>query len=263
MNVLDSFKLTGKVAVVTGGSGLYGRQMVEALATAGAKVYTVSRSLESNEKYAAQLREKGLNVYGGVLDQGDEDSIKKCLEEITKNGDKVDILINNSVLRITKGYQTDYKLFDESMHVNATGLMMISRAFGDHMAENGVVSIINIGSYMGLLGPDFELYRGTEMEETSGNMAGDYFFHKGGMINYTRFLASRYGSKNVRCNILNLGGFFNNQPEEFVKRYCAKTFLGRMANETDIMGAIVFLASDASAYITGSSIEIDGGYTAK
>lgn len=260
MNILDSFRLNGKVAVVTGGSGLYGRQIVEALASAGAKVYTVSRSLESNEAYAKALREKGHEVYGGVLDQGNENSIKDCLKKITDNCDKVDILINNSVLRITKNYQTDYKLFDESMHVNATGLMMISRAFGDHMAENGGGSIINIGSYMGILGPDYELYKETAM---STDFAGDYFFHKGGMVNYTRFLASHYGSKNVRCNVLNLGGFFNNQPEEFVKRYCAKTFLGRMANETDIMGAIVFLASEASAYITGSSIEIDGGYTAK
>ena len=128
------------------------------------------------------------------------------------------------------------------------------------MAENGGGSIINIGSYMGILGPDYELYNGTDMPT---DFAGDYFFHKGGMLNYTKFLASHYGSRNVRCNILNLGGFFNNQPEEFVKRYSAKTFLGRMANETDIMGAIVFFASEASSYITGASLNIDGGYTAK
>jgi len=206
------------------------------------------------------MREAGLEVYAGKVDQGDQDSINEFLAELTKDGQKIDILINNSVLRITKNYQTDAALFDQSMHVNATGLMMISRAFGDHMAENGGGSIINIGSYMGVLGPDYELYKGTEMEN---DFAGDYFFHKGGMVNYTRFLASRYGSKNVRCNVLNLGGFFNNQPEKFVERYCAKTFLGRMANETDIMGSIVFLASEASAYITGAVIPVDGGYTAK
>ena len=260
MNALDLFKLDGKVAVVTGGSGLFGRQMVEALASAGAKVYTASRNLASNEAYAAKMRKKGLEVYAGEVDQGDEESIKKFLAEITKDGQKISILVNNSVLRITKGYQTDYKLFDESMHVNATGLMMISRAFGDHMAENGGGSIINIGSYMGILGPDYNLYKGTEM---STDFAGDYFFHKGGMNNYTRFLASHYGAKNVRCNVLNLGGFYNNQPELFVERYCAKTFLNRMANDTDIMGAVVFLASEASAYITGADIAIDGGYSAK
>ena len=249
MNILDNFKLDGKTAVVTGGSGLYGRQ-----------VYTASRRYEPNEKYAAKMREKGLCVYAGQVDQGDEESIAHFLNEITKDGEKINILVNNSVLRITNGYHTDASLFDQSMHVNATGLMMISRTFGDHMAENGGGSIINIGSYMGILGPDYELYKGTDMPT---DFAGDYFFHKGGMLNYTRFLASHYGSKNVRCNILNLGGFFNNQPEEFVRCYCAKTFLGRMANDTDIMGAVVFLASDASAYITGSAIAVDGGYSAK
>ena len=260
MNIIESFRLDGKTAVVTGGSGLYGRQMVEALAQAGAKVYTASRSLDSNMAFAKEMQEKGLSVCAARLDQGDEESIKEFLLSITENGDKVDILVNNSVLRVTNGYQTDYKLFDESMHVNATGLMMISRVFGDHMAQNGSGSIINIGSYMGILGPDYELYKDTEM---STDFAGDYFFHKGGMNNYTRFLASHYGRYNVRCNVLNLGGFFNNQPELFVKRYCAKTFLNRMANETDIMGAIVFLASDASSYITGAAIAVDGGYSAK
>lgn len=258
-NVMELFRLDGKTAVVTGGSGLYGRQLVQALAQAGAKVYTASRNLEANEAYAAKMQAEGLKVYGGQVDQGDEESIKAFLAEITGDGQKIDILINNSVLRCTKGYQGDAALFDQSMHVNATGLMMISRAFGDHMAENGGGSIINIGSYMGVLGPDYELYKGTEM----GDFAGDYFFHKGGMITYTKFLASYYGPKNVRCNVLNLGGFFNNQPELFVQRYSAKTFLNRMANESDIMGAIVFLASDASAYITGASIPVDGGYMAK
>lgn len=260
MSVMDSFRLDGKVAVVTGGSGLYGRQIVEALAEAGAKVYTASRRLEPNEEYAKEMRDRGFEVYGGQVDQGEEESIKKFLEEIIKNGDKVDILINNSVLRITNGYQCDPALFDQSMHVNATGLMMISRAFGDHMAENGGGSIINIGSYMGVLGPDYNLYKDTTM---ATDFAGDYFFHKAGMVNYTKFLASHYGKDNIRCNVLNLGGFYDGQPEKFVERYNAKTFLGRMANETDIKGAIVFLASDASAYITGTGINVDGGYCAK
>ena len=259
-NVMDSFRLGDKIAVVTGGSGLYGRQMVLALAQAGAEVYTVSRKLESNEEFASKLREEGYKVYAGQLDQADEDSVKSFLGSLEKQGKKVSILVNNAVLRSTKGYQTAPELFDLSLHVNGTGLMIISRAFGDHMAKNGGGSIINIGSYMGLLGPDYELYKGTEM---STDFAGDYFFHKGGMLNYTRFLASHYGKDNVRCNILNLGGFFNNQPPVFVERYSKKTFLNRMANETDIKGAIVYLASDASAYLTGASIDLDGGYSIK
>lgn len=260
MNILDRFKLDGKRAVVTGGSGLYGKQIVKSLAMAGAEVYTASRNLEANEAYAAELRAEGLNVYAGRLDQGDEASINAFLESLTKAGKTVDILINNSVLRcMKKGMKDDPERFDESMHVNATGLFMISRAFAEHMAENGGGSIVNIGSYMGVLGPNDTLYRDAGM-----NMpAPDYFFHKGGMVNFTRYCASYYGPKNVRCNVLNLGGFFNNQPEKFLEHYNDKTFLKRMANDTDVMGAIVFLASDASSYITGASIPVDGGYSAK
>lgn len=259
MNVKDLFDLSGKVAVVTGGSGLYGRQMVEALASAGAEVFTASRRLEANEEYACKMREKGLKVFAGRIDQGDEESIKEFLSGITAKGKKADILVNNSVLRTMRSMNDPAEKFEESMHVNATGLFMITRAFGDHMAENGGGSIINIGSYMGILGPDDTLYRDTEMT----GFIPDYFFHKGGINNFTRFTASYYGPKNVRCNVLNLGGFFNGQNETFVKRYNDRTFLKRMANDTDIMGAVVFLASDASAYVTGAAIAVDGGYSAK
>lgn len=259
MDIKDLFSLKGKTAVVTGGSGLYGRQMVEALASADAEVWTASRNLSANEEYAKKMRDKGLKVYAGVIDQSDEKSIKSFLESITKDGKKIDILVNNSVLRTMRSVDDDATKFDESMHVNATGIFMISRAFGDHMAQNGGGSIINIGSYMGILGPDDSLYKGTGMT----GFVPDYFFHKGGMNNFTRFLASYYGPKNVRCNILNLGGFYNGQDERFVERYNERTFLKRMANETDIMGSVVFLASDASAYITGSAISVDGGYSAK
>lgn len=264
-NVMEMFNLKGKTAVVTGGSGLYGRQIVEALAEAGATVYTVSRNLESNESYAKTMRQRGYQVFAGQLDQGDEESIKKCLADITNDGKKVDILINNSVLRTMKTgthdrFHDSAENFAKSMHVNATGLFMISRAFGDHMAENGGGSIVNIGSYMGSVGPNDILYRDTPMD----GFTPDYFFHKGGMVNFTRFLASYYGPKGVRCNVLNPGGFFDgSQHELFIERYNDCTFLKRMANESDLKGAIVFLASAASSYITGAVIPVDGGYTAK
>ena len=130
------------------------------------------------------------------------------------------------------------------------------------MAENGGGSIINIGSYMGILGGDDTLYRDTGMTELK-DFAPDYFYHKGGMTNYTRFMASKFGPQQVRVNVLELGGLYNHQPEKFVERYSDRTFLKRMANHTDVMGAIVYLASDASAYVTGAVIPIDGGYSAK
>jgi NAD(P)-dependent dehydrogenase (short-subunit alcohol dehydrogenase family) len=108
------------------------------------------------------------------------------------------------------------------------------------------------------VGPDFTLYEGLDW-----GIAPDYFFHKGGMRQLTRYAASKLGPHGVRVNYIVPGGFFNNQDPRFLVRYCARTFLGRMANETDLKGAIVFLASDASAYVTAATLAIDGGYTAK
>ena len=160
-----------------------------------------------------------------------------------------------------KGYTDTAENFTRSMIANATGLFVISRAFGDRMAKAGSGSIINIGSYMGILGPDYNLYKGTDMNKNGA--VPDYFFHKGGITNYTRFLATHYGEHKVRANCVELGGLFNNQNEIFVERYNEKTPLGRMANETDLKGLIVYLASDASLYMTGAIIPLDGGYSAK
>lgn len=260
MNVMDMFSLKNKVAIVTGGSGLYGRQITIALAEAGAKVYTASRSLESNLNFAKELSDMGYNVVGESYDQSSEQSIKEFFDRIKDKEGKIDILVNNSVLRTMKSYNDDIQTFNRSMEVNATGIFAMCRIFGDHMALSGGGSIINIGSYMGLLGADDTLYRECSF---SGYNSPDYFFHKGGMTNITRFMASYYGPKNVRFNILEPGGFFNNQEKLFVDRYNDRTFLKRMANDTDMKGAIVFLASEASSYITGAVIPVDGGYTAK
>jgi NAD(P)-dependent dehydrogenase (short-subunit alcohol dehydrogenase family) len=128
------------------------------------------------------------------------------------------------------------------------------------MAEQGSGSIINIGSIQGMVGPDGELYEGMDFH----GFVPDYFFHKGGMVNFTRFVASYYGPRNVRCNCISPGGLASHRtPDRFAERYSGRTLLGRMASGTDLMGSIVFLASDASAYVTGVNLPVDGGYTAK
>ena len=207
MQNLEIFSLKGKTAIVTGGSGLYGRQITLALAEAGAKVVIASRNKIKNEEYAESLRKQGYNVVSETLDQGDEESIKALADKLEKEGG-TDILVNNSVLRTMKDYHDDLANFNESMRVNATGIFAMCRVFGDKMAKQGKGSIINIGSYMGLLGADDTLYRGCEF---SGYNSPDYFFHKGGMTNLTRFIASYYGPKNVRCNILEPGGYYTRQ----------------------------------------------------
>ena len=230
-----------------------------ALAEAGAQTYIASRNLEAIEKVAAEHRDLGHKVTALPLDQGEETSVLALRDEILQRSGRVDVLVNNAVSRPMKSYEDDAANFAESMRVNATGLFLITRAFGDAMAERGGGSIINVGSIYGMVGTDPQNYKGTEMN----GWIPDYYFHKGGMVNLTRFIGSYYGARGVRCNCISPGGFYTEQPEQFVRQYSDHTFLGRMANETDLMGIIVFLASDASTYITGTNIPVDGGYTAK
>ncbi len=256
--VQELFDLHGKVAVVTGGAGLYGRQIVEALAEAGARTFMASRNLENLRAQAEKFAAAGLEVTPLQFDQGSEESIQQLLDAVAGTAGGVDILINNSVGRSTCNWSSPGAEFTKSMVVNATGLFLMTRAFGEHMATRGGGSIVNVGSIHGVIGPDYTLYEGL-----TWSVSPDYFFHKGGLIQLTRFAASKLGPAGVRVNAIAPGGFFNHQDPPFVERYNARTFLGRMANETDLKGVIVFLASEASAYVTGACIAVDGGYTAK
>lgn len=258
MKVLESFRLDGKVALVTGGAGLYGRQIAEALAEAGARTVMASRDQSKLEPQAQLFRDRGFDVAAYPLDQGDERSILDLHARLHADYGRVDVLVNNAVLRTMKSWSGPADAFAQSMAVNMTGVFLMSRAFGDSMAQRRSGSIINVGSIHGMIGPDFSLYEGLNWSPPP-----DYFIHKGGMIQLTRYTAARIGAAGVRANIISPGGFFNNQDQPFVERYHARTFLGRMANEQDLKGVIVFLASDASAYITGANIAVDGGYTAK
>ena len=258
MSILDSFSLAGKTALLTGGAGLYGRQILRGLAEAGARTYIASRTLEQLEQVAAEHRAAGHDVRALPLDQGDEASIVAVRARIVAESGRLDVLVNNAVARPAKGYADDAAHIDESLHVNGTGLILVTRVMGEVLADGG--SIVNIGSIMGLVGLEPLNYRGTDMN----GWYPDYFFHKGGMANLTRFFASYFGGRGIRCNCLHPGGLLNEKhPEAFVRNYSERTCLGRLANDRDLAGAVVFLASDASAYITGTNIPIDGGYTAK
>jgi NAD(P)-dependent dehydrogenase (short-subunit alcohol dehydrogenase family) len=258
MSLLDTFSLTGKVALLTGGAGLYGRQILRGLAEAGARTYIASRNLEALDAVAAEHRRLGHDVRSLRLDQADETSIAAVRERIVAESGGLHVLVNNAVARPTRGLFDKAEKIDESMHVNGTGLILVTRGLADAIADGG--SIINIGSIMGLVGLEPLNYRDTDMS----GWCPDYFFHKGGMANLTRFFASYFGSRGIRCNCLHPGGLLNEgHPEAFVRNYSERTCLGRLANDSDLAGAVVFLASDASAYITGVNIPVDGGYTAK
>lgn len=259
MGVLEKFSLKGKIAIVTGGAGLYGRCIVEGLAEAGGCVYIASRNVEKCKKLADELKSKGYSASSAELDQTDTESIIRLKDKVITEQGKIDILVNNAVLRPMKSPDSPIEDFDLSMKVNATGIVNITRIIAEEMKKRKAGVIINISSIYGVLGTDPYLYEGTDMELP----APDYFFHRAGIINLTRYYASLLGPYNIRVNCISPGGLFNNQHPEFVKRYSKKTFLGRMANSEDIKGIVVFLASDASSYITGENIMMDGGLSAK
>jgi NAD(P)-dependent dehydrogenase (short-subunit alcohol dehydrogenase family) len=260
MSIMTSFSLEGKVALVTGGSGLYGKQIVRALAGAGATTYFTARDAGRLPELEREFAAEGVAATGLELHQDSEASILALRDELLRRSGRIDVLVNNAVARTGAGWNAAAEKFDESMRINATGLFLMTRTFGDVMAEQGSGSIIQIGSIQGMVGPDGTLYEGFDFH----GFVPDYFFHKGGMINFARFTASYYGPKGVRCNCISPGGIASNRtPAAFIERYSQRTLLGRMANDTDLMGSIVFLASDASVYVTGVNLPVDGGYTAK
>lgn len=259
MNILDRFSLKDKVVVLTGGGGLYGRQLTTALAEAGATLVIASRNRTRLRAVAREQVRRGFLVTCEGLDQGEERSVLALRKKVLKQFGRVDGLVNNAVLRPMKSLDAPVSAWEESLRVNATGVFLMTRAFGEAMLEQGYGSVVNIGSMMGMVGPSIDFYEGTGM----GTPAPDYFFHKGGMINLTRYFAGVFGPRCVRVNCVSPGGCFNDQPKPFLQRYNRRTMLGRMASDTDLGGAVVFLLSDASCYITGANLPVDGGYTAK
>lgn len=260
MNVKELFNLSGNVILVTGGAGNYGRCIAEGLAEAGAKVIIASRNLENINRTAENFQKQGLNVHPMQVDQGSHESVLHLKKDIKEKFGKLDGFVNNAVSRPMKNYYAPIEQFEESMKVNATGMMDILREMADLIIQNEEGgSIINISSMMGMFGPDASNYEGTDMNK---DLPPDYFFHNAGLINLTRFLAQQFAGKNLRINCISPGGLFNNQPERFLHNYTEKVPLKRMANNDDIKGLVVLLASKAGAYINGENILMDGGLNA-
>jgi NAD(P)-dependent dehydrogenase (short-subunit alcohol dehydrogenase family) len=257
LDVRNLMDLTGTVAVVTGGYGIYGSPISEALAEAGASVVIASRSFEPCEAKASELCQRGFSASAESYDQGDEASILALRDRVLAKFGPASILVNNSVGRFVRTYDDPVQNWERSMDVNATGLFTISRAFLEPMMREGKGSVINIGSIQSVVAPDFPNYEGTGMTTPP-----DYHFHKHGMIGLTKYLAAWAGPRGVRVNAISPGGFQTpDHKEPFISRYCRRVFLGRMARHDDIKGAVVFLASEASAYITGQNLVVDGGYS--
>jgi NAD(P)-dependent dehydrogenase (short-subunit alcohol dehydrogenase family) len=256
--VQELFSLKGKCAVVVGGAGRIGAPMAEALAEAGACVYIASRSSSADHAVVTRLAKAGLDVRASAFDQSDETSVKGTIETIAAEHSMPAILVNSGVERpMTRFLEDDVESWDRSMAVNARGLFVTCRAFARGMAANGGGSIINVASIYGLVAPDPAMYEGS-----AEGTEPDYPYTKGGMIMFSKYLATYYASQGVRVNCIAPGGLFDNQPEPFYSRYIAKVPMKRMAAPDDLKGVTVLLASAASAYITGAVIPVDGGWTA-
>ena len=258
-SALDLFRLEGKVALVTGGTGIVGAPISTALAEAGATVIVASRDAEHCGRFAASLAERGLKAEGERLDLSSEEEIRSLRAHILRRYARLDVLFNNAVARAGGDLRhTDAEQWDEVMRVNSRGVFLSSQIFSEPMQAQRSGSIINVSSIYGVVGPDFSIYEGT----TYSNPV-NYSFAKSGIIGLTRYLASFLGPFGVRVNCLSPGGVRTpDTPEQFVRNYSRRTFLGRMAQPEDIKGPALFLASDASAYVTGQNIPVDAGWTA-
>ncbi len=259
MGVLDSFSLTGRTAVVTGGAGpQFGSSISEALAEAGATVVVASRDLENNRRFVAGLNDRGFDTHPEELDITNTESIDTLKQRVMDRFGRVDILINSAVVGRGGGFEEqtpDY--WAASAQGNMVGLFALCKAFVPVMADQGSGSVINISSIYGVVANDPGLY-----EETGMKQPPDYTFVKAGMINFTRYVATYYGKQGVRANSICPGGYFNEQASPFLRRYEQRVPLGRMLDNEDLKGAVVFLASDASRYVTGATLMVDGGWTA-
>jgi NAD(P)-dependent dehydrogenase (short-subunit alcohol dehydrogenase family) len=274
---VKQFSLEGRVAVVTGAAGLLGVRHCHALARAGAHVIAVDLDEAAAVDVAERLaREHGPRALGRRADITRPDSVRSLKESVLREFDRLDVLVNNAALnekvegarRGDEGPPPDgrfetYPLeaWELALRVNVTGTFLCCQAMGTEMARRGHGSIVNIASTYGVVAPDQALYRAADGTQTFWKSAA-YPTTKGAVLALTRYLAAYWGRTGVRVNALSPGGVENGQDPAFVARYAERTPLGRMASPSDYEGALVFLASDASAYVTGVNLLVDGGFTA-
>jgi NAD(P)-dependent dehydrogenase (short-subunit alcohol dehydrogenase family) len=264
MNTKKLFDLSDKVIIITGAAGNLGSQYAEGLSQAGANVvlgdldYTKCKQLSTKLKKIYDVDPLPLK-----LDLTKKISISNLVTKTIKKYSKIDVLINNAAYqgnsKIRKTSFEELSLLDwnEAISVNLTGIFLACQQIGKIMKKQGFGNIINISSTYGLVAPDQRIYG-----DSGQNAASFYSATKSAVINLTRYLASYWANTGIRVNTLSPGGVKRTQTKSFIKNYSKKTMLGRMAERDEYVGAMIFLASDASSYMTGSNLIIDGGWTA-
>ena len=253
----DKFSLKGKIAVVAGGAGLIGKNVSIGLAEAGAKVYVA----DIDKKSSVALEKQNKNLKWIDLDITNVNSVNSCIKKIVKDDKKIDIWVNCAYPRTTdwadKFEDIKYESWKKNVDMHLNGYFLCCQKIAQQMKKQRKGSIINFSSIYGVVGPDFSIY-----DKTNLTMPAAYSAIKGGIITFTKYLASYYAKHGIRVNAICPGGIYNNQPKDFVKKYIEKTPMGRMGKSEDITGSVIFLASDAASYITGHVLMVDGGWTA-
>jgi len=261
--LIELMDLTGRVALITGGTGHIGKAICQSLAENGCRLAILDRGSLGSEGIEF-LSSLGVEVEYFEVDLEDEAATRGAVRNVIDRFGRLDVLANNAAFVASNaldGWATTFAKQDlttwrRALEVNLTACMVICQEAAPALATRGVGSIINVGSIYGTLGPDWGLYEDTQM----GNPAA-YAASKGGLIQLTRWLATTLAPA-VRVNSVSPGGVARGQSEDFIKRYVSRTPLGRMATEEDLKGIVALLASDASAYITGQNIMVDGGWSA-
>jgi NAD(P)-dependent dehydrogenase (short-subunit alcohol dehydrogenase family) len=274
MKIQEKFDLTGRVAVVTGGGGLLGAEFSRTLAEAGAAVAVVDLNAHAARKVASSLCDAGYQANGFGTDITGPASVRDLVASVVQDFGRLDVLVNSAALDpkfdpaasargIAPGSFEDYPLdqWNAALGVNLTGMFLITQACVKPMLAQGKKgSIINICSTYGLNGPDQRIY--IKEGKRVAFKPVYYTVTKAGVLGFTKYLSAYYAGTEIRVNALTPGGVFNDHEEYFVKNYSAKTILGRMARKDEMNGALLFLASEASSYMTGNNLVVDGGWTA-
>ncbi|WP_394840623.1 SDR family oxidoreductase [Pendulispora brunnea] len=272
MNAL--FDLRDRVAVVTGAMGLLGKEHCRALASAGARIVVTDLDTGAAPALVEELMALGApQVLAVDADVTDPENLLALRDGVRANFGGIDVLVNNaaiddkvespaSALEESRFENYSLRRFRRALDVNVTGVFLASQILGADMAKAGRGSIINVASTYGVVAPDQALYRTPAGEQTFFK-SPVYPTSKGAVLAFTRYLAAYWGEAGVRVNALSPGGVANGQDAHFVSSYASRTLLGRMAYPHDYRGAILYLASDASAYVTGTNLIVDGGWTAK
>ena len=257
------FDIKKKIVIITGGAGLLGSAFSRECARCNANVVVVDIDEKKGNNLVEQVKKETKNdtVMFQQCDITNTNDIQNLIAATLNKFKKIDALVNNTYPR-NKNYgrkfeDVTYEDFCENVNMHLGGYFLITKEISKIMMKQNYGSIINIASIYGFSAPKFEIYEGTDM-----TMPVEYSAIKGGIINLTKYLAFYFGKYNIRVNAISPGGVFNNQPESFVKKYSEKVVLGkRMANTDDLIGVLLFLLSDASKYITGQNIVVDGGFT--